>query len=152
MKEPKNKNEVLLYQIKSKCLFDNLKSNYFLEKVFNNLPKKKSLEMVKYNNNIKERLNLNMNDYKEYCEIYSSIEIEIKPVKDEYDKFININEKNKNYYHIYFNNNKEEMKRNFLNKDDNVFKIDIIIDYHIISFEHLFYFCQCIESINFKKF
>ena len=52
---------------------------------------------------------------------------------------------------IYFNNNKDEIKRNFINKDEEI-KIIIIIDYQIKSFEKLFYDCECIESINFKKF
>ena len=55
--------------------------------------KKKTLNIVKYNRNIKKRMNINIKDYKEYSEIYSSIEIEIKPVKNNYDKFININKK-----------------------------------------------------------
>ena len=37
------------------------------------------------------------------------------------------------YYHIYFNNN--EIKRNYLDKNDNVEKLNIIIDYQIKSFE-----------------
>ena len=61
--------------------FKNLKSDYFLIKLFNNLTQKKSLEIIKYNNNIKRRLNININDYKEYSETYSSIEIEIIPIK-----------------------------------------------------------------------
>ena len=47
--------------------------------------------MIKYNKNIKNRINININDYKEYSEKYSSIEIYIKPVKNKYGKFININ-------------------------------------------------------------
>ena len=35
------KNEGIKNQIKSKCIFNNLKSDYFLQKTFNNLPKKK---------------------------------------------------------------------------------------------------------------
>ena len=31
-------------------------------------------------------------------------------------------------------------------------KIKIIIDYQVKSFKELFYKCECIESINFKKF
>ena len=50
--------------------------------------KKKILDLVKYNKNIKDRLNISIKDYKEYSEIYSSIEIEIKPIKNKYDKFI----------------------------------------------------------------
>ena len=35
---------------------------------------------------------------------------------------------------------------------DNVPKIPIIIDYQIKSFSELFFYCKCIESIEFKKF
>ena len=121
-------------------------------KVFNNLKKKNSLEMVKYNKKIKERLNLNINDYKEYCETYPSIEIELIPVINKYGKFININEKDKLYYHIYFNNNKKEIKRNHIKKNDKVKKINIIIDFNVESFFQLFKDCVSVESIYFKKF
>ena len=73
----------------------------------NNLSKKETLEIIKYNKKIKERLNININDYKEYCEKYSSIEIELIPVKNKYGRFINIKKGDELYYHIYFNNNKE---------------------------------------------
>ena len=56
------------------------------------------------------------------------------------------------YYHIYFNDNKKEIKRNYLNENENVSKLKIIIDYQIKSFERLFDNCKCIEFINFKKF
>ena len=131
--------------------FKNIKSDYFLQKLFNNLMKKKSLDIIKYNKNIQKRINISIKDYKEYSEIYSSIEIEIKPVNNEYGEFINMNE-NEKYYHIYFNDNKEEIKRNYLDGNDNVSKIKIIIDYQVKSFEELFYYCECIEYINFKKF
>ena len=75
----KEKNEV--HQMKSKNIFKNLKSDYFLQILFNNLMKKKTLDIIKYNKNMKNRININIKDYKEYSEIYSSIEIEIKPVK-----------------------------------------------------------------------
>ena len=138
-------------KVESKDIFKNLKSDFFLQKIFYNLLKMKTLDIIKYNNNIKERINISIKDYKEYSEIYSPIEIEIKPVKNAYGKFINMNE-NKIYYHIYFDDNKEEIKRNYLNKNDNVSKIKIIIDYQFKSFEKLFYYCQCIEYISFKKF
>ena len=91
--------------------FKNIKSKYILQKIFNNLLEKKSLDIIKYNKNIKDRINISIKDYKEYSEIYSSIEIEIKPVKNKYGKFININKENEKYYHIYFNDNKEEIKK-----------------------------------------
>jgi len=135
----------------SKDIFKNLKGDYFLQKLFYNLLKKKSLDIIRYNSNIKKRLNISIKDYKGYSEIYSSIEIEIKPANNKCDKFINFNKENENYYHIYFNDNKEEIKRNYLIKNENVTKIKIIIDYQIISFEGLFAYCQYIENIYFKK-
>ena len=53
---------------------------------------------------------------------------------------------------LYFNNNKEEIKRNYLNKNDNVEKLKIIIDNQIKSFEGLFQYCKIVEYICFKKF
>ena len=140
-----------LDKIESKDIFKNLKNDYFLQKLFYHLLKKKSLDIIKYNKNIKDRINISIKDYKEYSEIYSSIELEIKPINKIYGKFINIKKENKKYCHIYFNNNKEEMKRNYLDENDNVSKIKIIIDYQVKSFEKLFYDCYCIEYIYFKK-
>ena len=71
---------------------------------------------------------------------------------NKYGKFINIPDKDKEYYHIYFNNSNEEIKRNYLNKNEKVKIIKIIIDYQVTSFQNLFNYCKCIESINFNKF
>ena len=122
--------------IEDKCVFKKIRNAYFLRKAFNYLQKKNSLEIIKYNKKIKERLNININDYKEYCETYSSIEIELKPVNNKFGEFINI---------------KEEIKRKYLDEKDKVNKINIIIDYQIKSFYGLFGHCRCIESIYFKK-
>ena len=139
-------------EVQSIGKYGNIKADYFLQKVFDNLEKKRTLEIVKNNKNIKKRINININDYKEYSEKYSSIEIEIKPVNNKSGEFINIKEEDKKYYHIYFNNNKEEIKRNYINEDEKIIIIKIIIDYKIESFENLFKDCKCIETIYFKKF
>ena len=141
-----------LNKIELKDIFKNLKSDYFLQKLFNNLLINKSLDIIKYNKNIKDRINISIKDYKEYLEIYSSIEIEIKIVNNKYGTFININKEKEIYYHIYFNNNKKEIKRNYLNENENVEKLNIIIDHQIKSFEELFKSCEIIEYIYFKKF
>ena len=125
-------------KVESKNIFKKLKIDYFLQLLFNILMKKKSLNIIKYNKIIRNKMNISIQDYKEYSEIYSSIEIEIKPAKNKYGKFINMNE-NKIYYHIYFNDNKEEIKRNYLKENENVSKIKIIIDYQVKSFKKLFY-------------
>ena len=92
------------------------------------MTKKKKLEIVKYNKRIQNRLNLDIKDYKEYCEI----EVDIIPARGKYGKFININEKYKLYYHIYFNDNKEEIKNKYeIEEEDKVTKIKIIIDYQV---------------------
>ena len=103
---------------------------------------KKVLYIIRCNKQIQPRLNLDINDYKEYSESFSSIEIEIIPSKDEYGKFININENDELYYHIYFNDNKEEIKNKYkIEEEDKVTKIKIIIDYQVKSFKGLFSGC-----------
>ena len=91
---------------------ENIKSDYFLQKLYDNMTKKKKLEIVKYNKKVQNRINLSVKDYKEYSETFTPIEIEIIPTKGKYGEFININENDKLYYHIYFNDNKEEIKIN----------------------------------------
>ena len=110
-----SKEKVEKNQMKSIDKFINVKSYYILQKVYNNLKTKKTLNIIKYNNSIKNRIKININNYKEYSEKYSSIEIEIKLVDNVYGKFINYKKEDEKYYHIYFNNNKEEIKRNFIN-------------------------------------
>ena len=85
--------------------------------------KKKKLEIVKYNKKIQDRINLSVKDYKEYSETFTSIEIEIIPTKDKYGRFINI-DGNDEYYHIYFNDNKKEIKNKYeIDEEDKVTKI-----------------------------
>ena len=138
--------------IKQNYIIENIKSKYILQNIFNYIDKKTSLEIMKYNKKMQNRINRNINEYKEYSGKYSSIVIEIIPTYNVYSKFINIRKRDEKFYHIYFNNNKDETKRNHFNKDDKINKINIIIDYQIKSFKGLFYGCECIESINFKKF
>ena len=54
------------------------------------------------------------------------------------------------YFHIYFNNNKEEIKRNYIDEDEEIKIIKIIIDYQVKSLKELFSYCEYIKSINFK--
>ena len=131
----------------------NVKSHYIILKFFEYLTERKYLETIRYNKSIQKRMNININHYKAYYEEYSSIELDIIPVKDEYGKFINIKEEDKKYLHIYFNDNKKkEIKNTYLDEDENVSKISIIIDYQIKSFSELFYNCECISLLNLKNF
>ena len=90
--------------IKSQNKFINIKSNFVLKKIFNHLDKNKALKIIRYNTNIKNRLYIDIEDYK-------SILMDIIPIPNKYGPFINIEEKNNKYFHIYFNDNKEEIKR-----------------------------------------
>ena len=129
-----------------------LKSDYFIQKFFGYISERKSLlETIRYNKSIQKRIGISINHYKAYSEKYSSIELDIIPLKDKCGKFIKIKEEDKKYFHIYFNDNKKK-EITLLYKCDNVSKISIIIDYQIESFSGLFAYCKCIKSIKFKKF
>ena len=137
--------------IKTNDELKNLKSDYILKKIYYYLKSKKSLEIFKYNKKIQKRLNISINNYKEYSEIYSSIEIELIPIKNSNGKFINIPENQKEYFHIYFDERKDEIKDNVLAYDNKVSRIKIKIDYQVKSFKNLFKYCKYIELISFKK-
>ena len=147
--------EIISKNEKYKGDFKNLKSDYFLIKLFDIMKKNKSLNIIKYNKKMQNRLNLSISDYKEYSQLYSSIEIELKFYDNEYNgesKFINIPDEEKEYYHIYFDNSNEEIKRNYLKEKEKVNTIKIIIDYQVKSFKELFNNCEHINSLFFKKF
>ena len=141
-----------LKQEEKNLAFDNLKCDFFLERLFYIMKKKKYLEILKYNKKLQKRINLSINDYKDYSRLFSSIEIELKLVDNKYDKFINIPKQDQEYFHIYFDNSKEEIKRNYLNENENVKTIKIVINNRVKSFKNLFAQCEYISSINFKKF
>ena len=136
-------------QIKQEDKFRNIKSKYILQKIFDNLETKRKLNLIKLNKNIKERLDININDYKEYFETV----IEVKPIKRNYgSNFINIeNEDDKKYIHIYLDNDKEETQKYYINANEEIKIIKIIIDYPFKSFMRLFEYCDMNSSINFKK-
>ena len=166
----KSENKPKIIEKNLKDILNNVKNDYILLEISSYLERKKFLKIFKYNKKIQKRLQLSLNNYKEYIEIFSPIEIELKitkPKPNELDKFlqiiqenenpklfkfINIIEDQKKYHHIYFNNNKTETERNNLNENDKISKIKIIIDYQVKSFQNLFKDCECIETITFKKF
>ena len=136
----------------TKDFLDDIKSVFFCKKIFTFITQKKTLEIIKCNKILQKKLDININDYKRYSELYSSIELELIPCENRCDKFINILKKGKEYYHIYFDNSNEEMKRNYLKINEKVKKIKIIINYQINSYEKLFANCKYITEINFTKF
>ena len=130
-----------------------LKSKFILKKIINLIKEKTFLEIIKYNKKAQNRLDIDINNYKNFSKKFSSIELELTIIKKDYNKFISIfEEENKKYYHIFLNDNEKEIMKYELDENDNLEKLKIIIDYQIKSFEGLFENCEYIESIYFKKF
>ena len=127
-----------------------IRSNYILGKIFYHLKEIKMLKILRFTKNLQKRLNIGLNIYKK---IYEDIEIEIIPICfSEKNEFIHIPDEYQSYYQIYFNDNKEEIKRKYFSKNDKPSKIKVIINKEIKSFEGLFYWCDCIEKISFIRF
>ena len=96
---------------------EQIKSNYIFKKIANNITKKQLFKIIKYNKSFQYKLDIGIIDYKNY---YGQIEIElITATKEDKNNFINIKEGYESYYHIYFNNNKNEIKQTYFNKNEN---------------------------------
>jgi len=59
--------------IKSKNKFINIKSDYFIQKLFDYMEKRISLKMIKCNINLQKRLNININNYKDFSENFHQL-------------------------------------------------------------------------------
>ena len=147
-----NNNGKLGEIVSQKSILEKIRSKYILKWIFSNLHAKKLFNFIKYNKKIQNSFDFSADDYK----TLSEIEIEIIPFQQRHhyfqSKFISVYEENKLYYHIYFDNSQEEIKRNYLFYFEDVGKIRVKLDYHLDSFLDLFKDCECIRSINFKRF
>ena len=147
-----------------KSILNKITSKFILKKVFAVLSKGSMLKILKYNKHFQEMIGIKLQDFKDYSEI---IELEIIPVSNKLGKFINISNDNKEYYHIYYNDEQQERNVKTFNGDDDneedeeeeneeekekIKKIRITIDTEINNFEKLFENCKSIESIYFKRF
>ena len=127
-----------------------IKSNHILQRIFVNLNEYRYLQIIKYSKYIHNRLGVDEKNFKNHLKV----ELEIIPLINygENDtKFINIENGKESYFHIYFDDSREEIKRNYLKKDEKVAKIKVAIDYDIESFKGLFEKCH-FSSIKFIKF
>ncbi len=117
---------------------ENIKSKYILQEIFSKLQEHKMLKIIKINKKIQNKLNLGLKYYIDYSKIILTVEIQRAIFNDEDIKLINILEKDKPYFHVYFNNDeKNEIKRDYLTKDDeNINEIKIIIDNKMIFLKH----------------
>ena len=107
------------------ALRKSIKSFYIIEDIFSLLPKKRKLQIIVYNKKYQEKLNINIEDYKELCIKY--IIREGKGKIKEYDKkykllyegeYVNRkrNGKDKEYY---YDNSKLEFEGEYLNGERN---------------------------------
>ena len=146
-KSKTNNEKEKVNQNKSKNLLIDIKSKFILQKILVNIRNERKWKIIKYNKSIQQKLNLNINTFKEIFDIYSIIEIELIPKQSIYGSFINIIKEEEKYFHIYFNNDKKEIKRTKLYEGDKVSKINITINYEsnsFHSFKELFFNCKCI--------
>ena len=138
-------------------MYNNIKSNYIFKKIIKEyLSKKSYFLLVKHNKKIQNKLGLKLDDYKEYhIRIFNTTEIELIPISelkpDIKYYFIRIKE-NRGYYHIYFDDQRDEIKRSYITNLDKVKKINIKLDMELKSLAGLFYDCQVLKGIKFTKF
>ena len=127
----------------------NIKSLYICKKILANLHEDKKLNIIRYNKHFQKKLNIRLNDFLK-CSV---VIIELIPFQKKYGEFINIaNKEQRCFYHIYFNDSQDEIRRTYITESDAVNKIKILINFQVTSFYKLFSYCECIESINFISF
>ena len=96
-----------------------IRSKYILRDIFHYISQRKFLNIIKYNNELKRSLEINLKDYAEFLQT----EIEIIPVEYKSGKIINFeNKKESKYIHIFFNDSNQE--RN-ISEYFRTFKMDI---------------------------
>ena len=154
MNSDKEANIKIEKNISAKTNLISIKSDYFLQKMFDLIGRRRTLESIRYNKKIQNALKLNINDYIEFPKI--KIEITIGAHFNNDDFFIcpiTIKNEERKYYHIYLDDNNEEY--NGIRYEINGIvkrKVKLIIDREIKSLAYLFHKCEKIKSINFVQF
>ena len=91
-------------------LLRNVKSKYLLMEIYNCLKKEKSLNIIRYNKAIQNRLEININDYIKFSKI--EIEINLQEGKHYFPfSFIKVNQEDEQYFHVYFDDSEKEIKK-----------------------------------------
>jgi surface protein len=130
-------------------MFNGIKSNNIIMKIFENLQKKIALEIIRHNKRLQNNTKKSLKDYKAYYEI--KIELILTDNLSKGDVFINFIDDSK-YFHIYIDNDEKEIKENFINNENKINKIKISLDSNIKSLRGLFQDCKCLKEIKFTKF
>ena len=128
-------------------MLEKIKSLYVLKIIINKIQNKKYLKLFAYNNYLQQKLNISIDTYINY---FYKIEVEIEMLNnrnklskdDKKNEFIQIiDEKDRQFYHIFINEEKEEIKRNYILKNEIGTKIKVLIDLNVKSISQLF--CNC---------
>ena len=139
--------------INSDNILKNLKSDYFIQKFFDYIQKRRILKTIRYNKSIQKRINLNINHYKEYSEKYSSIEIEIKPMENKYGLFYNCKCIESICFKKFYRNNVTDMSFMFRGcsslKELNLNNFNTI---NVTNMSYMFYGCSSLKELNLNNF
>ena len=141
-------------------MLGNIRSKYILIHICSIIKKERLLKLIKPNKKLQSLLDISFNEYKNFGKIIIEVFPSVTSNKDE--KFINYDEKKESSYHIYLNNDSEELqmnfikrffyKKNYISRRDNIKKIRIEIDKKIKSLKGLFEDCVCLKKIKFIEF
>ena len=127
-----------------------IRCKYILSQVFNNINQVTKLKIINYNKGLMNTLGIKLRDY---INVYSNIEIEIIPKENLYGRFIYLpNKRTASNYCIYFDEKKVDLIKKEINRNDQVKKIKVVINYRIRSLYQLFLNCRCVKKISFTKF
>jgi len=129
-------------------MLEKIKNKNILKKIFRQLKEVSYLRILKYNKQLKKRLNISKSQYEGYYKI--ELELKIYPMSFGNCRFINIKDKDKLFYHFY--SGKKEIKHNYITNKSKIRKIKIIIDKKVNSFKGLFKNCKSIKEIKIIKF
>ena len=133
-------------------MLNRIRCKYILNTIMKKMIKdKKCLELIRFNKQYQNLLDISLNDYKTFYNI--KIELYLIPKEQLKDgKNIFISTYKKAYTHIFFDNNKDEVDQNYITKNDNINKITIKIEKKAKVLCAMFYYCYCIKEINFLEF
>ena len=131
-------------------MLDSIRSKYVLKQIFANCKVNVCLKLILHNKKYQKRLNISIIDS---ILAYNIIKIEITPVSvldtPFIDRFPFINIKNdRSNYHIFFNDSKEPINRDYFRKEDKVSKITVFIDRKIKTLKELFKDCIYIKEVK----
>ena len=132
-------------------ILNSIKSKHILSKIIKeHLQKKIYLKILRHNKILQSRLNITLGSYNEFSQIIFEL-IPVNQLQKEKNYFINPRG-NELFFHIYLNENKNELNRFYITEQDNVDIIKVKIDYQFKNIYELFKDCICLKEIKLIQF